>query len=501
MLVNQLMAESFAVSLDRAVGPLVLSLDVGSTGTRGGLFDATGRPILKTRIKVDHAFRSNTAGRSEISPDQIVHEVAAVLDAIAGPQYAGLIRGVAMDTFASSLIGVDEDHAAVTPCYTYADSRSAPQVEQLRKVLDEEELQQRTGTRLHTSYLPGRLRWIQNTQPDTFELVRSWMSLGEYIYLRLLGVRGVAVSAAAWSGLLDRRTGEWDDELLTRIGVRPDQFAPPRNPDDPFTKLPKRLPRRWPGLAGAVWFAAIPDGFAANLGSGALDEHKMAFSASTSGALRVMVPGVPDHIPAGLWCYRIDADRSMVGGALNDVGAVVSWLDALTAPPFRGSRDDWFAGPPRDASPLMLPFLTGERSTGWRGDARAVIAEITSNTDVSAFYRGAMEGVAMSYRRVVEELETVAPGVERIVAAGGITQLMPNWMTVVASVLDKPVFPITMKRSTLRGTALLALDTLAPTVARAEPEAGELIVPNSRWVAEYNRRYQRYLALYTEVFP
>ena len=58
-----------------------------------------------------------------------------------------------------------------------------------------------------------------------------------------------------------------------------------------------------------------------------------------------------------------------------------------------------------------------------------------------------------------------------------------------------------MKRSTLRGTALLALDTLAPTVARAEPEAGELIVPNSRWVAEYNRRYQRYLALYTEVFP
>jgi gluconokinase len=148
----------------------------------------------------------------------------------------------------------------------------------------------------------------------------------------------------------------------------------------------------------------------------------------------------------------------------------------------------------------MLPFLTGERSTGWRGDARAIVADITAGTDAAAFYRGAMDGVALSYRRVVEELAGVAPDIERIVAAGAIAQLLPGWLTVVANVLDKPVVPISLKRTTLRGTALMALETLAPDIPRAEPEAGETILPTPSWVKVYDRRYQRFLELYERNF-
>ena len=68
----------------------------------------------------------------------------------------------------------------------------------MRRELDEHEVQQRTGCRLHSSYLPARLRWLRETDADRFAAARRWLSLGEYAYLRLLGTTaaGTATSSA-----------------------------------------------------------------------------------------------------------------------------------------------------------------------------------------------------------------------------------------------------------------------------------------------------------------
>lgn len=492
------MADSFSVKLNQAVEPFVLSLDVGSTGTRGGLFDVSGRPVAGTRLKVDHSFRTNGKGRSEIDPDQIVSEVAAVLDAVARPEFAGKIAAVCLDTFATAVVGVDEDGAAITPCFTYADSRPSKEIKRLRSLLSEEGLQQRTGTRFHASYLPARLSWLRRTQPDTFDLVSTWMSLGEYVYLRIIGARGTSMISAAWTGLLNRHTGEWDAETLEVLGVSPSSLAPIHLPNEPFTEIPKRVGKRWPALKEAQWFASIPDGLASTLGPGT-DPTTITLASSTSGAMRMLVPGVPGQLPSGLWCYRVDSGRSLVGGALNDVGRVVSWLDALIAMPHRRSREEWMQGPPLESSPIVLPYLSGERSTGWRGDARAVISEVSDSTDAQAFYRGCMEGVAMSYRRVAEQLEEITPHVSRVVATGGISQSFPAWLEILANVLGTPVTPKALKRSTLRGAALYVLEQIAPDVPRAAPQSSDIIEPTVAWAREYDARYARFLALYDDV--
>ncbi|MGB8384377.1 MAG: hypothetical protein WCG47_24585 [Dermatophilaceae bacterium] len=81
-------------------------------------------------------------------------EVTQVLDMLAGPQAVPrVLAGVAIDTFAPSLVGVGRDGGPRTPCYTYADSRCAAQVGVLRGELAEGAVQQRTGRRLHSSYL------------------------------------------------------------------------------------------------------------------------------------------------------------------------------------------------------------------------------------------------------------------------------------------------------------------------------------------------------------
>jgi gluconokinase len=134
------------VALDVALDPLVLALDIGSTATRGGIHDGSGRRVAGLQHKVPHAFTVAPDGTSVIDPDQVTAEVEQVLDTVTGDRRLGTrIAGVAMDTFAASMIAVDAAGRALTPCLTYADSRSADEVTTLRKELDEHAVQQRTG--------------------------------------------------------------------------------------------------------------------------------------------------------------------------------------------------------------------------------------------------------------------------------------------------------------------------------------------------------------------
>ena len=67
------------VQMSRAVDPFVLALDVGSTASRGDVYDAAGRPVKGGRKKVPHQFRTTTQGASEIDPDQVVDELEQIV--------------------------------------------------------------------------------------------------------------------------------------------------------------------------------------------------------------------------------------------------------------------------------------------------------------------------------------------------------------------------------------------------------------------------------------
>ncbi len=486
------------VDLATALDPLVLALDVGSTASRGDVYDAAGRPVHGGREKVPHAFRTSAEGASEIDPDQVVDELGQIITALAVGPLRGRIAGVALDTFASSLVGVDAAGRAVTPCYTYADSRCGPQVAALRRDLDEHQVQQRTGCRLHSSYLPARLRWLRETDPHRFATARRWLSLGEYAYLRLLGTTATGTATAAWTGLLDRHTGRWDPLMLAAAGIEPDQLSEVRAPPGPPTEGDAAGAPGGRVLDGARWFAPIPDGLAANLGVGAADPATAAVSAATSGAIRVLVPGVPEQIPPGLWCYRVDSRRSLLGGAINDVGRVVSWLHDTVV--LAGvDPDQLMTADPDPTTPLVLPYLSGERSPGWAVAARTVITGASNATTGSDLFRGAMEGVALSYRRVAEPLWTATATPQRILAGGRVTHDLPNWLQVLADVLGTPVEPVLAKRTTLRGTALHALEVLAPDTERAPVRTAPTRHPAPGHRDHYRDRAEQYDRLYRAV--
>ncbi|RNI17197.1 gluconokinase [Flexivirga caeni] len=484
------------IDLADAVRPLVLALDVGSTATRGALYDARGCPIGK-RVKLFHSFTSASDGTSVIDPDQVTDEIAQIIDALSAQVEAGGIGGVALDTFASSMVAVDAQGQALTPCYTYADGRCAGQVDQLRHDVDELALQQETGTRIHSSYWPARLRWLGQNQPDLH--AAHYLSLGDYVYRRLLGVNGTGTAVAAWTGLVNRRTCDWDQKVAELSGITLSQLPPIRHPDQPFlgSELNAAATSRWPTLRDAVWFAPVADGLSANVGLGATDSTVMGATAATSGAMRVLVDALPERLPTGLWCYAVSRESWLLGGALNDVGRATDWLESNFHPDQMTDtalREALLADPVD--GPMVLPFFTGERSTGWASDARGMFVGISAATTATQIYRAVVEGIALCYGRIATQLREVADQTQSISAGGRVTTARPELFQIVSDVIGVPIRTVEAKRSTLLGTAHLALGVLVPDVDRYQCAAGAQMEPVPARTEHYRQRLERFEVLY-----
>src|SRR5689334_12427881 len=78
------------------------------------------------------------------------------------------------------------------------------------------------------------------------------------------------------------------------------------------------------------------------------------------------------EIPRGLWCYRLDRQRLLMGGALSNGGDVYAWLKrSLVFPRDLEARLE--SAEPGKHGLTVLPFLAGERSPYWRADLRGAI--------------------------------------------------------------------------------------------------------------------------------
>lgn len=468
------------------------------------LFDTQGNQVHGVNTRRPLQMRTSSEGAAEFDPDAVLARLFEAIDealAQAGDR-AQDIAGVAIDTFVSSLVGVDADGWAVTPILTYADTRSADEVAGLRADFDETATHNRTGCRFHPSYWPAQLRWLHRAWREAAARVVRWMTLGEYIELTLFGEASVSVSAASWTGLLDRRKLVWDAELLAGLPIAPRQLSPLTDISQPKRGLIPTFARRWPALAQVPWFPAIGDGAAANVGSGAVTPERVALTMGTSSAMRVVTREDIERLPAGLWCYRVDGRRSLPGGALTEGGMVYAWMQKTLRLPEADDLAATLTSMPPDAHGLtVLPFLAGERSPGWRGDNRATIHGLTAATTPLEILRAGMEAVAYRIALVYQQLRTMLPDDPIIIASGGALVNSPVWGQIIADVLGRPIFLSQIEEATARGTALLALEGLGvlSNIVVALDILGDTWQPNPDNYTIYQAAIQRQTVLYDQV--
>jgi gluconokinase len=439
--------------------PFIFTLDIGTSSVRTTLVDGRGQRLGETTAQESYALRVTADGGAELPPGILKRAaqkcIGRTLAAGGGP-----ISAVAASCFWHSLIGADERNRPLTPVYTWMDSRCRADAEALRGELGERAIHARTGCMVRASYWPAKLAWLRRVDRRLFASVRRWMSPGEWLYREFTGQAQCGLSMASGTGLLNAHTLAWDEELLERCHITPGHL-------NDLTEAPiesARSRRAYPPLAGARWYPALGDGAASNLGSGAVRPGLAAINVGTSAALRVMRGGAVKPFPFGLFCYRVDAERHLIGGAVSNAGNLRAWcLRELRLDESEVERR--LAARPLPVHGLtVLPFWSAERAPTWEEERRGRIDGLTFSTTALDILQALTEA---SYYRIGLIADLVASQertVPRFIVSGGI-QHSASSLRRLANVLNRPIYPNAEPEASIRGAAVYALEREGAPVA------------------------------------
>lgn len=485
------------------MAPVLLSIDVGTSGVRAALFDERGDEVPGAQAR---SSRKAMGARdfAELNADVLVEEVIKTIDELFAfaSWREGEIELIAISAFWHSLVGIDAAGVTTTPLLTWADTRAAQFAKDLREQFDESEIHSRTGCRFHASYWPAKLRWLQQERAEGFRATRRWLGFAEYLCLRLFSETATTVSMASATGLFNQRTCDWDWRFVDALEIQRDRL--PEIKTRVSSRLSDTFARRWPALAHAHLVTIVGDGATNNIGAGCTNRERIALMIGTSGAMRVAFAGEPpEPLAASLWSYRICDRRVVVGGALSDGGGLLQWsLNALNVTTDASSLQDEIAALEPDSHGLtVLPFWSGERSPGWSPDARGGIFGLQQQTTATEIVRAVLESIAYRFALIARDLDRVAPEAT-IVASGNALRSSPVWLQIIADVLGRPLMFGGTPEASSRGAALLALEAVGKigSIEKEPISVEQVFEPDMARHARYQHALARQQELYQRLF-
>jgi gluconokinase len=443
--------------------PSIVTLDVGSSSVRTLLFDERGEQLPDLGAQLPYRVTTTPDGGVEVDADRLAGLCISALDTLHDQAAKANLKpsAVGFSAFWHCFLGVDSAAKPATAIIHLFDTRSEPMVEALKQRLDVAEVHARTGCMIHTSYWPAKLLFLERTAPAAVASVKAWLSFGEYLFLKLFGRARASTSMVSGSGLWNQNEQRYEELVLRELPVALSQLASPADLDQPESALLPEFARRWPAFDGIPWYPAIGDGACDNIGSGCVRKDQFALMVGTSGAMRVVLEQDRVQIPAGLWCYRVDPKRFVMGGALSNGGDVFAWMRrTLQLPDDAALQTALAAMKPGGHGLTLLPFFAGERSPYWRADLRALFLGLTLDTLPIDILRASLESVALRFRQIDRMLSAANGEPDVVIASGGALFHSPVWSGIMADALGRRLTTCIEPEASSRGAALLAMERI-----------------------------------------
>jgi len=393
---------------------------------------------------------------------------------------------------------------------TWADGRSAPQAQAIKKLPQAAEVYRQTGCPVNGMYPLYKISWLREVCPDIFAKAARFVTAKEYVFQKLTGQQVIDYAVASGSGLLNIHALEWNALSLDIAGITGNRLAPVSRPLTLFRGVDPTLAQAMGVAPETPVVLGASDAANSSFGAGAVSPSQATCSIGTSGAFRVVAPrpGLDDQ--ARLWCYVADETHWLVGGAINNGGIAFSWLkDALKPalaylPDDRALSFDDLVGLAEQVEAgagglVCLPFLAGERSPNWNENARAAFFGMTLQHDIRHLARALLEGVAFRMRSVNEILSGMVGDIREVRASGGFTR-SALWPQIFASALNRDLRVPAWAETSALGAAFWAMRG-AGALPDFESAGGRVSLgaefhPAPADAAVYDRLYPIYAALY-----
>jgi gluconokinase len=484
-------------------GENIIALDIGTSSVRALLIDSEFNTYLDLGLQKKYDVITRTDGSVEIDPAVLLQLTCDCLDALHDGMTAKNLKavGVGISTFWHCFTGIDRQGKPTTPVVHLFDTRSGQQMEQLTQTLNPVWIHAITGCMPHTSYWPAKLLWLKETHAAEFKATERWMSVGEYLLLQLTGSGAESISMVSASGIWDQRQNDYCDELLDVIGVGRDRFASVEKLDEPRRGLRPEFGARWPLFKDILWYPAYGDGACNSIGSGCSTPEKFALMVGTSGAMRVVVEQNSATVPAGIWCYRVNRKRFILGGAISNGGEVFRWASRTLRLP-EDAESQIAQREPGSHFLTMLPYFAGERSPYWRPDLRAVIAGMSLATSPVDILQACLESVSLRFKQIYILLTKPFAQPKQIISSGGALLRSKAWQQMMADALGHSIVGCSVAEASSRGAAMIAAEQMGilADLDSVPLQLGDTVTPKEAHVAAYARMFDRDMHLFDALY-
>jgi len=441
----------------------ILALDQGTSSSRAIVFDHEGNCCSVAQMEFTQYFPQ--PGWVEHNPMEIWSSEAAVIaEAITKLGINGLdIAGIGITNQRETTIVWDaETGVPVYNAIVWQDRRTSAFCDSLKELGLVEKIREKTGLIIDAYFSGTKIKWILDNVPGArekaeagklrFGTVDSWLvwqlTRGE--------VHVTDVTNASRTMLFNINTLEWDDELLSMLGIPRSMMPAVKSSSEVYGYTKTTI------FAHEVPIAGIAGDQQAALFGQMCTEPGSVKNTYGTGCFLLMNTGSKPILSQNNLLTTVawkigDTVSYALEGSIFVGGSVVQWLrDGLGVIRSSSEVEALAASVPDNGGVYFVPALTGMGAPYWDQYAHGVICGITRGTTAAHIARAALEGIAFQTMDIVHAMEKDAgvPLAELKVDGGASRNNL--MMQFQADILGARVVRPKVTETTALGAAYLA---------------------------------------------
>lgn len=203
----------------------LLGIDVDTTGTKTLLFPSDGALI-------GHAYRGYPlstphVGWSEQQPQDWWQAVVdTVKEVCANKEIGRNVAAISLSLQGGTIVPTDKSGTPLCPAIVWNDGRCTEERDAfLLKFESADRMYQATGWHLGNGLPALVIRWLKENKPEVFQQTAYFMSVPDYLSMKMTGIPAVDLSHAGINQFCDIRRREYDEALLSFAGIHRNQLS------------------------------------------------------------------------------------------------------------------------------------------------------------------------------------------------------------------------------------------------------------------------------------
>jgi len=480
---------------------MFLGIDIGTSEVKVLLL-TPGHQVLGSAGTALHVLRPHP-GHSEQDPHDWWAATQSALAQLrtSHPQEFASVQGIGLSGQMHGAVLLDAQDQVLRPAILWNDTRSATECAEMMAELPN--LPALAGTLAMPGFTAPKLRWVAQHEPDIFKRVAKVLLPKDYVRLMLTGEYVSDLSDASGTLWLDVQQRAWSDELLALTGLTQAHMPRLVEGSAPGGFLKPAVAQALGLPAGIVVAGGAGDNAASAVGMGAVDAGQGFLSLGTSGVLFVVTPSFQPNAASAThaFCHALPQRWHQMSVMLS-AASCLQWVSDLLGAGSAGDVARQAAAltlAERAASPLFLPYLSGERTPHNDAKVRGSFHELSFDTDARRLAYAVIEGVSFGLQDGLAALHAAGSSVQRLSLVGGGAR-SAFWAQQLASALNTEV--LTHGSSAVGGAlgaarlAWLATGA-APDAVCLSPAVEARYHPDPAEQALLAERYARFRSLYT----